>query len=313
MKLNDEGLVPNQAAHPTERSSRTFYVKHVQRIAFDVPVFCEPTLIRLHPRSDKDSVVRRVRLDVTPRPAGVRHATDAHGNDVWQVRFGDLTIALSISVTSCVERTESIAQVQHIETIRFDQAVAARSSRYSHTLPQESTSADIADLVDAAHRDSDGSQYDLCRQLASRVAEKFKADRPARHASAHSRSRLRAGHSVYWPAAESMAAAARSLEVPTRLVRGYCGVAADEIETDMRVWCEFDLAGLGWYGFDPVTGQPIDATYIPVAAGQTRESTCSVSGQYRGTSRQPETSTQIILREAAQSSPRMRPTIALEV
>ena len=52
-------------------------IKHVQRISFGGPVFCEPTLIRLQPRTDGMLQLRYFRLEVLP--AGL--ASEVVGRD----------------------------------------------------------------------------------------------------------------------------------------------------------------------------------------------------------------------------------------
>ena len=94
----------------------TYYLKHIQRVRFDVPVFCEPLSVFLCPRSDAYGQVRTTRLDVSPAPASVRTTTDLAGNVGWHVTFRDLTLSLTVSATSVVER-HSVEQSKWREDI----------------------------------------------------------------------------------------------------------------------------------------------------------------------------------------------------
>ena len=84
--------------------SETYYIKHIQRARFDVPVFCEPLSVFLHPRTDAQGQARTTRLDISPQPARIRSLCDLAGNLGWYVTFRELTVGLTVSVTSVIER-----------------------------------------------------------------------------------------------------------------------------------------------------------------------------------------------------------------
>jgi hypothetical protein len=280
-------------------NARTYYIKHIQRITFDTPVFCEPTLIRLHPRSDAHGLVRSTRLDVTPRPAGIERSLDLSGNFVWRVWFSELTMSLSVAVTSCVER---FPQSSH--SLRAGGYVGGRGGMEDVVLSNcfaraEDERPELTELIQQVFERCEGTPRAVLRQLATAFADRFAP--PGRgQAVAPPPSGADVPHATatgQW--AEWLADAGRLMNIPARIVRGYNALTADEIDHEMAVWTEFYLAGWGWCGFDPLSGAEVDQHYVPVSHGRTLAAAPTVSGDYRGSSRRPETSTQIILRESA--------------
>ncbi len=283
---------------------RTYYIKHTQRVTFDVPVFCEPMLIRLHPRIDDLTHVRSSRLDITPLPASLRRVTDLAGNFAWQATFDTITVSLTITATSCVEREAASASAlarTHISGLNTPPH--EDPELVSCYLRRQSDSPEVAELARDVGRIGNERGWDLLARLTREVAQQYQWE-----AYCGSPSRVRqagrlGGHDLRTRAAELLAEVSREHQIPARIVRGYNAAEADEIDTEMAIWTECYLAGWGWHGLDPCGGHPADQRYIPVAVGRSADGTTSVRGNYRGTSRRPESSTQIILREAAEPGP----------
>jgi transglutaminase-like putative cysteine protease len=71
-------------------------------------------------------------------------------------------------------------------------------------------------------------------------------------------------------------AAARSLDVPARYVSGYHKDGASH--SAPHAWSEAHIEGLGWIGFDPVTGLSPDDSYVRVAVGLDALGAASIAG-----------------------------------
>jgi len=302
--------------------SHTFYVKHIQRVTFDAPVYCEPMWIRLHPRCDAGTNVRSARLNVSPRPTHVNLMTDLAGNVGWKVTFGDILVSLSLAVTSCVDRwpVGQPLSRRHDSTTWNYEGLDQDLMRYY--LTAESSHDDLLELVEQTLDRSDVTPFSYLLCLAEETSRQYHwdmtlADRSLTTSSQprwlaprvlplHGQSRTTSAAAAHRPtggrprtrAVEQFVQAARLANIPARWVRGYCAVDADEIESELAVWAECYLGDHGWIGFDPCRGLPIDARYIPVSAGRNLAALATVTGEHRGSSRAAEWSTQIILRQA---------------
>ena len=76
--------------------------------------------------------------------------------------------------------------------------------------------------------------------------------------------------------AQMFIAAARSLAVPARYVSGYRSDGATHCAP--HAWAEACVEGLGWVGFDPVTGLSPDDSYVRVAVGLDAAGAASIAG-----------------------------------
>jgi transglutaminase-like putative cysteine protease len=284
---------------------RTYYIKHVHRIAFHVPVYCEPTVIRLHPRTDEETFVRSMRLDISPHPAGMRSTTDLAGNVIWQAWFSDITLSLNITATSVVDRYVGMPTTrqpahQSIVLPEDPELLECYRRRCTTTSVSEELVAELAALGRNASESAKNANAFLLT-LAQTIAGQFRwqchlehpseSTNPEAHGASLEKKRL--------VAAEEMADVARCFRFPTRLVRGYLLAESPEIEYAARIWTESFLPNVGWVGIDPTTGLLVDKSYVPIAAGRDAASVACVQGAVRGSKKVPETRTQIIVRAAA--------------
>ncbi|WP_448661827.1 transglutaminase family protein [Sphingomonas sp. CJ20] len=76
--------------------------------------------------------------------------------------------------------------------------------------------------------------------------------------------------------AQMFIAAARSLDVPARYVSGYHLAGGTHVAP--HAWAEAHVAGIGWIGFDSVTGLSPDAGYVRVAVGLDAAGAASIVG-----------------------------------
>ncbi len=166
----------------------------------------------------------------------------------------------------------SVAFERHHSATRgnaFSDHVSADDRELSDCYAQPSdVSPELADLTEQVFDQCDGTQYDFLARLTSTLATGFAAPTTTTANRTQSRPPLRSSPHPTWRLAESLAAAARMMHIPARIVRGYNTREADEIDHDMYVWTEVYLSGAGWRGFDPTRGCEVDHHYVPVAAAR---------------------------------------------
>lgn len=289
---------------------RTYYLKHTHRLEFERPVFFEPTLIRLHPRSDDQTFVRSVRLDISPHPAGMRCLTDLAGNTVWQVWFSDITLSLSVTATSVVDRYRPAPYSRsgvHPDIPDWeDPALLAcyRSMASTETPRTDDVDGELpASLRDLGQRSNTSplAARTFFEELSRLLAKQFQWDTYLQRTVDASGAEAHGAHveSLRLRAAEQMAQVARAFGFAARLVRGHTLTECDEIDYATRVWVECYVPHDGWRGYDPSGAQPVDSRYLAIATGRDAAAIQCVQGAVRGTACTPELRTQIIVREAA--------------
>jgi transglutaminase-like putative cysteine protease len=77
-----------------------------------------------------------------------------------------------------------------------------------------------------------------------------------------------------------MIAVLRSFGVPARYVSGY--IHRDNKESQSHAWCEVWLPDLGWTGFDPTNGCPVNGHFVKTAVGRDFSDVPPNKGTYRG-------------------------------
>ena len=69
-----------------------FYIKHHHRLKFDSPVFCEPSILRLHPQSRLGVRIHEVRLHLQPEIGELFLQQDVDGNACWKIVFSEIRL-----------------------------------------------------------------------------------------------------------------------------------------------------------------------------------------------------------------------------
>ncbi len=82
-------------------------IKHQIHYTYSEPVFLEPQILRLRPRSDGFQELVGFELSIRPQPDGLSQITDLNDNSAAQAWFGALTDVLEISAKSVVESSRT--------------------------------------------------------------------------------------------------------------------------------------------------------------------------------------------------------------
>jgi transglutaminase-like putative cysteine protease len=181
---------------------QTYYIKHIERATFHTPVYCEPTTVRLHPRTDGEGWVRSTRIDVSPRPAMVRAFTDLANNLAWRIWFNDITVSLTVTVTSCVDRCWKPSDpLLHHDTTSWRQA-EYRDPLLQYYLQVDDQAHDAGSLVERVLDHCGPTPLSFLMHLAQTVARQYQAEA----AEASASKPLRAAHTrITFPAISSVA------------------------------------------------------------------------------------------------------------
>lgn len=82
--------------------------------------------------------------------------------------------------------------------------------------------------------------------------------------------------------AHVMLAGARHLDIPARFISGYRAPGGEPGPESRHSWIEAHVGGIGWIGFDPISGMSVNDRYVRVAMGMDRLDAAPIRGAQTG-------------------------------
>lgn len=266
-----------------------FHIRHALRYAYERPVFLEPTVLRLIPRSDPAQQLIHHGLSIHPQASGSSRVLEANGSEAVVLWFDALQDSLSIEVDLVVRTLRSNP---------FDWIVSDPAARrLPATYPADETLSLAPCLAGAEPIDAA-----VCRWAADRAAE---VEGDTTRFLSHLADSIHHGfHHIGRPDGEPLAPAetlasrsgacrdtamlyvqaCRSLGLAARFVSGYSMHHPEEVsEHELHAWAEVYLPGGGWRGYDPSLGLAVADGHVALTAAPDHQLAAPVSGRYRGT------------------------------
>ncbi|UZK67558.1 transglutaminase family protein [Sphingomonas sp. M1-B02] len=224
-------------------------------------------LLRLTPCDTQDQTVVSWMVGVDC-DARLRESHDGFGNKVTMLYADGPIESLEISVTGEV-LTNRTSGVVHGSSEPLAPIVYLR--------PTPRTTAGDG-LPDFATESISGARdpLDCMHRLNAALHKRFPCAPDAPDTGVTAAEAFMAGKATSRDVAQMFIAAARSLEVPARYVSGYR--IDDTTHIAPHAWAEACVEGLGWVGFDPVTGLSPDDSYVRVAVGLDAAGAASIAG-----------------------------------
>ena len=243
-------------------------VEHVTRYRFSEPQARIVQMLRLTPCDTQDQTVVSWMVGVDC-DARLRDAIDGFGNAVTMLYAEGPIAALDVTVTGEVltndangvvrGAVEPLPPLLYLRDTPRTQAGAALTAFAADSIGAVEDPVERLHLLNAALH----ARFRCAPDAADtgRSAE----DVFAGTAKATSRD-----------VAQMFIAAARRLDLPARYVSGYRTEGGAQCAP--HAWAEAHVDGLGWVGFDPVTGLSPDASYIRVAVGLDATGAAPIAG-----------------------------------
>ncbi|MDH5206833.1 MAG: transglutaminase family protein [Hylemonella sp.] len=260
-------------------------ITHQTRYLYSQPVFLEPFVLRLRPRSDANQTVRSYHIDVTPTPEGVSHCIELDGNNSQTIWFSGLHQTLSLEVRTLV-------QTHHEDPFNFlltDASALGLPLRYqpdlalalSHCLQRPSDSPQVMAFAQEVMQRAKGETIPFLTLLAQQIPVRLKYMLREHGEPWTADETLRRGEGSCRDFAVLFTEACRSVGIAARFVSGYCmgDVASGQ---HMHAWAEVYLPGAGWRGFDPSRGATTSDDHISVAASYHPAGAAPTCGSFRG-------------------------------
>jgi transglutaminase-like putative cysteine protease len=260
-------------------------IRYQTTYSYDRAVSFSPHDVRLFPRHDRFSRVRR--LDFTTNPAtNVRFARDVFDNTVASCFFPDASAELHLQLSLDLEVDEKdpfhfILEHNAVE-LPFDydpdiHAVLApyRERRSSGALNVPGWTRPSA----SKKRNTVATLADLNRSLHESIGYERREQGAARSPA----ETLRKGCGACRDIAVLLAELLREMGLAARLVSGYLRESDSKTrraEGSLHAWTEVFLPGAGWVGLDATNGIFCNHNFISAAVGLTSSDITPISGSY---------------------------------
>lgn len=260
-------------------------IDHRTTYRFDAPVFLEPHVVRLRPRSDAAVRLIDFSLDVDPAPAVRAENLDLDGNVVTHAWFEGATDRLALRMRAAVETLTT-------NPFRFLLAEPDRSLPYAYPpgsqdrlrpyrsppdAAPDAVRALALDAAQASERDQAAFPLTLAQRLHREFTVEERPEGPPRAPEATAAARRGACRDL----AVLFVACCRAMGLAARFASGYADVGARDRD-DLHAWGETYLVGGGWRGYDPSHGLAVSDRHVTVAAAADPSDAAPVTGTFRG-------------------------------
>ncbi len=267
-----------------------FRIRHSTTYTYSHPVFLEPHLIRLCPRSDPRQRLLSFEFTISPQPSGVSHNIDADNNPFHLAWFNDLTVEFTIEACSVVETLKSNPFDSFLTCadslplkLSDDETTLLGSCLDCCSLIGPGDAELVKSLCREVEKEGGGTIFSTLQTLNYYLFEYVeKTTRPERGLQSIGTTLMTAQGACRDTALVFMAAC-RSWGIPARFVSGCQEGDPQKSEGELHAWAEVYLPGFGWLGYDPTHGLSVADRHIAFAASAIPEQAAPVTGTFRGT------------------------------
>ncbi len=230
-------------------------IEHHTHYRFSEPQARLVQMLRLTPCDTQDQTVVSWHIGVDC-DARLRASTDGYGNAITMLYAEGPIGSIDISVIGEVLTNEATGVIR--EAIEPLPPIF-----YRRTTPRTLADNDLVDF--AARSAGSGRVLERMHRVNTALHQRFPDAPDAPDSGATAAQAFAAKAATSRDVAQIFIAAVRSLNVPARYISGYR--SDGEAHCAPHGWAEAHVEGIGWIGFDPVTGLSPDASYVRVAVG----------------------------------------------
>ena len=270
-----------------EQLNLQFEIKHHARYIYNQPVFLEPHLMKMRPRTDGGQSLDSFRLVVKPQPAGLSTSLDAEGNVVSLAWFTGLCSELTIRAESVVTTTRHnpfefiLPPNRTLLPMSYspveEPLVAAARKRVGEVPADDAVGRFAADVA----ADVDQQVVPFLGRLAERLASTWTVEHRERGGPWSPLDTFKRRTGACRDLVVLYLDACRSVGLAARFVSGYQHQPTGPAH-DLHAWAEVYLPWAGWRGYDPTQGLAVGEEHIALAASARPEQTTPVIGSFRG-------------------------------
>jgi transglutaminase-like putative cysteine protease len=263
-------------------------VTHSTVYRYDFPVYLEPHIFRLRPRTNSAQRLLAFDIQIAPTPAGTTECLDQDGNLALNAWFSEPTRELSVVSRFTVEmlRQNPFDYVIIGESLNlplwYRQPLCAALTPYRDDTHVAESVRQYAKSI------AEGAQWNTLSFLVALSRQVFRTFR-----------QMIRPYGPPWPSDQTLSSlegscrdlavlfcdVCRVMGIAARFVSGYECASADRPDSYLHAWAEVYLPGIGWRGYDPSRGLAVSNGHVAVAAGFDHDLASPVAGWYSGGSR----------------------------
>jgi transglutaminase-like putative cysteine protease len=252
---------------------------------YEEQVGFSPHEVRLFPRSDRFSRVRRLDFSTTPK-ATIRYSRDLFENTVaacyFPERSKELTFRLAINLD--LDEKDPFHFILDRDAVEmpfgYDKRTAGLLAAYRETRVKQELK--VPGWDPPTPRKRRGTVHTLV-DLNKRLHECIGYERREEGEALSPTETLRRGRGACRDVAVLLAELLRQMGLAARLTSGYLRESDSETkraEGSLHAWTEVFLPGAGWIGLDATNGVLANHNFIAAAAGLSPADITPISGAY---------------------------------
>ncbi len=296
-------------------------IEHSLRYRYSKPVYLEPYIVRLAPRSDAAQVTRSFELQVEPQPQHLSCNVDLDGTLSHCLHFSGVHDRLTLTARAVVEtsRRNPFDFLLHDAAFgrlppAYPAALRAVLENYLlRAMEDRNAENQVAALSREVGLDCRDNTLDFLAGLTRVIHRICRTEHRASGAPRSAARTLASASGTCRDLAVLWMDACRAAGLAARFVSGYMfdvpgdtksdgkGAGENDATQYLHAWAEVYLPGGGWRGFDPSTGLAVADRYISIAASADPALASPGQGSFRGTATS-ELETGIMVRRVGQTA-----------
>jgi transglutaminase-like putative cysteine protease len=260
-------------------------LRYLATYRYEEPVGFSPHEVRLFPRSDRFSRVRRLDFSTTPE-ATIRYSRDVFENIVASCFFPERAKEISFKLSIDLDLDEKdpfhfILEPDAVELpLEYDRTIAKLLAPYRERRVKQDLV--VPGWTPPSRQEPRGTVSTLV-ELNSRLHECIGYERREEGEALEPEETLRRGRGACRDVTVLMAEILRQMGLAARLTSGYLRESDAETkraEGSLHAWTEVYLPGAGWVGLDATNGVFCNHNFIAAAVGFTPGDITPISGVY---------------------------------
>lgn len=262
------------------------YILHHTQYQYSEPVYLEPHILRMRPKSDCNQTVHDYQCQVLPRPDGWSDCIALDGGAYDTVWFSGQHRTLEIEIRSHVTTHGGepfnflITHPQALTLpLQYTSDLAEATAPYLQCNSQNA--AVVAELTQAVMRQANYDTLSFITDLAQLIPSRLTYMLREHGDPWRAEQTLEYGKGSCRDFAVLFIEICRQAGIASRFVSGYC-LGETASDHHMHAWAEVYLPGAGWRGFDPSRGVTVSDDHIVVATSPSPALATPISGSFRG-------------------------------
>lgn len=262
-----------------------FRIEHQLQFQYSKPVFLEPTLVRLRPRSDSWQELRNFQMKISPSPQGSTTSSGLDGTPTTLLWFNGLTESLCLTAAS---------QVRTLQQNPFDFILPEAQSlpfkyppHYGNVLipylQRSNPSAPVIQFAQELMQEADHNPIAFPSLLSARINKICKIEFREHGEPLPPEKVLQGQPAACRDLAVLFMDVCRSVGLASRFTSGYYHLETEAPERELHAWAEVYFPGGGWRGYDPTHGLTVADHHVAVASAADPVLAAPTYGTIRGT------------------------------